>query len=500
MAATQLSWHVVAAKKGALVRESPALQSALVETLEPGTRVQVARPHVVLDGGTERARVVYPCHGYVSRKCLGDVEVTGAPARISGKRPATVRVGVELHSEEVGDLELGTEVLVDGATPPGHWKARSYTRLLAPPAGWVPTAALGTSFKVLDHGDVRMGSFRDFSMHCRAGLADVWAKNTATGALPGAIKAFAAAAEGMDGSLRRDRAQLVDKRRQEMGDEPKRPSVMGGPCRAARAAPRSAAETRLLRDADAVAGRVSVVCPTYDGRHRLHALLYDCFDRQVGVPDKELVVFDTGRERSPFFEACDDDRVTYVYQRADLTTGEKRNRLLELATGEICANFDDDNFYCARYLEIMVAQLRAADAELVSLSQAFAIWIRSGNVDRIGGGIEGRGESFVYFKPHRVQEFGGARVGEEGAFVHGQSHHVVQDTYGYYAHTNHGKNVSSAVGGGGRLALADIPNQELATMIREHRFRFLEEGAPAIGEEDASSESDDSDSESNSDD
>ena len=114
--------------------------------------------------------------------------------------------------------------------------------------------------------------------------------------------------------------------------------------------------------------------------------------------------------------------------------------------------------------------------------------------------IEGRGESFVYFKPHRVQEFGGARVGEEGAFVHGQSHHVVQDTYGYYAHTNHGKNVSSAVGGGGRLALADIPNQELATMIREHRFRFLEEGAPAIGEEDASSESDDSDSESNSDD
>ena len=84
--------------------------------------------------------------------------------------------------------------------------------------------------------------------------------------------------------------------------------------------------------------------------------------------------------------------------------------------------------------------------------------------------------------------------------AYGQSHHVVQDTYGYYAHTNHGKNVSSAVGGGGRLALADIPNQELATMIREHRFRFLEEGAPAIGEEDASSESDDSDSESNSDD
>ena len=102
------------------------------------------------------------------------------------------------------------------------------------PGGYVPKRT-GLSASVLDHGDVRMGSFRDFSMHCRAGLADVWAKNTATGALPGAIKAFAAAAEGMDGSLRRDRAQLVDKRRQEMGDEPKRPSVMGGPCRAARA-------------------------------------------------------------------------------------------------------------------------------------------------------------------------------------------------------------------------------------------------------------------------
>ena len=173
--------------------------------------------------------------------------------------------------------------------------------------------------------------------------------------------------------------------------------------------------------------------------------------------------------------------MTYVYQKADLPTGEKRNRLLELASGEIVANFDDDNFYCSRYLQIMVHHLRAADAELVSLSAAFAVWIRSGNVDRCNGGIEGRGESMVYFKPHRVQEFGDARVGEEGSFIHGSSHHVVQDHYGHYAHTNHARNISSSVGGGGRLQLADIPNAELADMIAEHRFRFLEEGAPPLG-------------------
>lgn len=258
---------------------------------------------------------------------------------------------------------------------------------------------------------------------------------------------------------------------------------MERPCCAPCRRKQSATEAALLRDQNAVKGRVSVVCPTYDGRHRLHPLLYACFATQTGVDDLELVVLDTGAERSPFFAACDDPRVTYVYSKNDLTTGEKRNRILELATGEIIANFDDDNFYCDRYLELMVHHLRTSDAELVSLSHAYAVWIQSGNVDKAGGNIEGRAETFVYFKPNTVTEFGAIRVGEEGAFVHSQSHHTVQDHFGHYAHTNHGKNVSCAVGGGSRTALDDIPNAELAHMIREHRFRFLPEGAPELGAE-----------------
>ena len=52
--------------------------------------------------------------------------------------------------------------------------------------------------------------------------------------------------------------------------------------------------------------------------------------------------YDDGPEPSRVLSEAED--VVYVHARAaPLSLGEKRNRLLALASGEFVANFDDDN-------------------------------------------------------------------------------------------------------------------------------------------------------------
>ncbi len=54
-----------------------------------------------------------------------------------------------------------------------------------------------------------------------------------------------------------------------------------------------------------------------------------------------------------------------------VTIGEKRNQLIERATGDLIAFFDDDDFYAPDYLAAMAAAL--GDADLVKLSGWFAL-------------------------------------------------------------------------------------------------------------------------------
>jgi len=53
-----------------------------------------------------------------------------------------------------------------------------------------------------------------------------------------------------------------------------------------------------------------------------------------------------------------------------MSIGEKRNRLAELASGEIIVHFDDDDFYAANYVEHMVTRIRQGD-DMVKLSGWF---------------------------------------------------------------------------------------------------------------------------------
>ena len=84
-----------------------------------------------------------------------------------------------------------------------------------------------------------------------------------------------------------------------------------------------------------------------------------------------MLIHDDSPEPSPFFAALRDQRVSYVHAATRVTIGEKRNQLVERATGDLIAFFDDDDFYAPGYLAAMAAAL--GDADLVKLSGWFAL-------------------------------------------------------------------------------------------------------------------------------
>ena len=109
--------------------------------------------------------------------------------------------------------------------------------------------------------------------------------------------------------------------------------------------------------------KVSVVVPTKD-RQQFLAPLYECFCEQTHV-DKELIVLDDSAQSSSFFRSLRDTRVRYYHTAAGMTLGHKRNLLVELAKGDVIAQFDDDDYYAPDYLDFMLRML--GNAHLVKL-------------------------------------------------------------------------------------------------------------------------------------
>ena len=88
--------------------------------------------------------------------------------------------------------------------------------------------------------------------------------------------------------------------------------------------------------------KVSVICPTFN-RHERHKNLYAAFSQQ-SYRECELLVLDDSREASPSFLALKNPRVQYLHSTTRESVGVKRNRLVEIATGDIIAHFDDDDY------------------------------------------------------------------------------------------------------------------------------------------------------------
>lgn len=113
---------------------------------------------------------------------------------------------------------------------------------------------------------------------------------------------------------------------------------------------------------------VSVITPT-TGRQHLLPALYDVFLTQT-YSNLELLIHEDGPARSTYLDSIQDQRVRYIYSEKKITTGAKRNRLIQEARGEIIVFFDDDDYYSPEYITAMIGFLE--DADMVKLSGWFA--------------------------------------------------------------------------------------------------------------------------------
>lgn len=110
---------------------------------------------------------------------------------------------------------------------------------------------------------------------------------------------------------------------------------------------------------------VSIITPTF-GRERFLPQALRCVQSQT-YPNIEWLVLDDSPEPTRALETAVDGRIRYRHSPQRLTIGEKRNRLVAQAQGELIAHFDDDDYYAPTYLETMVANLAKAEADFANL-------------------------------------------------------------------------------------------------------------------------------------
>jgi len=115
--------------------------------------------------------------------------------------------------------------------------------------------------------------------------------------------------------------------------------------------------------------KISVICPTRN-RHHLLPQLVRIFQAQTW-PDKELLILDDSPAPSPLSAPG----VRYFHSTAELSIGAKRNRLIEQASGDVIAHFDDDDYYAPHYLEFMAGQL--AEFDFVKLDGWYVLGTQS---------------------------------------------------------------------------------------------------------------------------
>lgn len=99
---------------------------------------------------------------------------------------------------------------------------------------------------------------------------------------------------------------------------------------------------------------MSVITPTADRGHLLKGS-YELLQNQRDV-QWEWLIYDTSLRAEHFA----DPRVTYMHDEQIVSIGEKRNRLIEKASGDIIVHLDDDDYYSPTYLSFVASQLKNA--------------------------------------------------------------------------------------------------------------------------------------------
>lgn len=127
--------------------------------------------------------------------------------------------------------------------------------------------------------------------------------------------------------------------------------------------------------------KVSLVMPTYN-RHEYVPIALRSFLQQT-YQNIELIIVNDGGD---FFHLPLDSRIHSVYLDKRTPTGTKRNIGAEIATGEIIANLDDDDWSMAHRIETQVERLITFGKAVTGYNQTISYDETTGNFYKNQGG------------------------------------------------------------------------------------------------------------------
>jgi hypothetical protein len=168
----------------------------------------------------------------------------------------------------------------------------------------------------------------------------------------------------------------------------------------------------------ALAPRVSAIMPTADRRRFVPAAVAQFLAQ--GREDAELVILDDGSDKVADLIPSD-ARIRYFREEGRRVLGDKRNRLCELARGQIIIHWDDDDWHAPDRIERQLAALDASGADLVGLERIAFLADDGGRAWDYRWGGRGRwvyGATMAYRRAlWERRRFASIRAGEDTRFV-----------------------------------------------------------------------------------
>jgi glycosyltransferase involved in cell wall biosynthesis len=177
---------------------------------------------------------------------------------------------------------------------------------------------------------------------------------------------------------------------------------------------------------------VSVLTPTYN-RRRFIPHLIECFKAQEYPQSKmEWIILDDGTDKvGDLFEKSGLTNVRYYAEDVKLNIGAKRNKLNELAKGDIVVCMDDDDYYPPERVKHVVYKLgQKPDIKICGSSELYMYYSDNKTIYRIGpyhqnhatNGTMGYRRS--YFDNHKYDE--NVTHAEETSFLNGYKEPMIQ--------------------------------------------------------------------------
>ncbi len=130
---------------------------------------------------------------------------------------------------------------------------------------------------------------------------------------------------------------------------------------------------------------VSVLTPTYNRRAFIPTAI-ECFKAQTYPMNRmEWIILDDGTDPvGDLFAASGLTNVRYIrITTGKMTIGAKRNQLTDLATGEICVCWDDDDYYVPDRVKKAVHKLRSFKGGAVPIVGASQSYLYYPSLDQI---------------------------------------------------------------------------------------------------------------------